>query len=357
MRKLILIMLLAVLSSSAMAVNFFYSSRFSSGEFAGNAMEMTISGKIEKGDTEKFLSFLRENPRDAIFGIDRVVLDSQGGDVIEAMKLSQALKEHYPDTMVRGDCTSACLLLWLAGGVHYLPVDGNKIGIHRPYFDPNEFSQLPIREAESQYKKLDERFKEYLLNQGLPQSIYEKLLSTSSNKIYWLTIEDLILIGISSPAYEERFISKCGNVQDSVAKKKCRWDMVSPERIKAWQKVMGQNVYDDTKAKWHAFGHNNSLTAYVDSTSTISNGDKVKMWILIDYKSPSTKWGDTFLSEIDQNEFDCKEYRSRGVYAIRYSGNMARGRKVKSGASSENWDTPPAGSLFEKAWKIACKKD
>lgn len=239
MRRTLFALLVAV-STNTISLDFFYSSRISTGEFAGMANELTIRGKIESGDTRKFIAFLREKPKDAVMGLYTVALDSPGGNVIEAMKLAQALKEHYPDTVVRGACISACVLLWLAGGVHFLPTEEHKLGVHRPYFEPKQFAKLSIRDAETQYAVLAEEFRAYVLNQGLPQSIYEKLNSTSSDSVYWLTIQDLILIGGSSPAYEERFKSACGNLQ-SDAKRQCRLKMILPERVKAWQKVMAHS--------------------------------------------------------------------------------------------------------------------
>jgi len=345
-------------SLNAWAVEFKYSSRFpdeeASGKWRNAANELTISGKIERGDTEKFYSFLRENRRDALFGFSTIELDSPGGDVIEAMKLAQAIKEFYPDIYVSGTCTSSCVLLWLAGGQHVM-TKVQTIGIHRPYFEKEYFAKLPMHEAEVQYDKLSEQFKSYVLKQGLPQSIYEKLISTPSDKIYWLTVDDYILIGISPPAYNERYKSECGSIEEKHARKKCRNTILSPERSKALDKVFEIKITSDKLKKVY---NNDEKTVYADPTSIRRHDNVVTMVSLMDFKKEQKlEGGPMYLTLNVEAEYDCDEKQSRLLRFVYYSGNMGGGKLLwADNATSLGWSavTPIAGR--DHLLKIACGK-
>ena len=63
---------------------------------------------------------------------------------------------------------------------------------------------------------------------------------------------------------------------------------------------------------------------YFDPTSIRRDGDIVKFWHLMDYKSPSQIEG--HLSTTFETEFDCKQKQTRVIYSASFSGNMGSGK-------------------------------
>ncbi len=62
----------------------------------------------------------------------QIALDSPGGLLIEAEKIAQLIRDRGLDTVVIGDCLSACTHVLLAG-VHRTAMRRARIGFHRPY--------------------------------------------------------------------------------------------------------------------------------------------------------------------------------------------------------------------------------
>lgn len=349
-----------------------------------------LTGEIRPGDAEHFASVVAKEKY--IFNFH---INSLGGDVSEAIRIANLVKEMHLVVYVSdgGYCVSACFFILLEGYQRtFAPSndDGNLppqavrnesqgyVGIHRPY------QKAPVGDIASANRQEDLMgvVRSYLIKKAVPQHLIDEMMARPSNDIYWLNEHDKRLIGDFGPGDEEALVAKCGykrvetQLDEGWSKERmgqlgtCRTDywlklyypinanFIAKLRTgwRPWQTVMEKNNYDATTAKWREYGHSNELIAYIDNASITSDGDKVKMWILIDYRRPLTNMSETFLSEIDQNEFDCKGYQARRNYSINYSGNMGRGSQGRSGTVAENWVSPAAGSLLEQAWKIACKK-
>lgn len=112
-------------------------------------------------------------------------------------------------------------------------------------------------------------------------------------------------------------------------------------------------------AGWITVSESNSnggYTSYADPTTIRKNGNSVKMWILGDFKTAhATSDGKTWLSEKIQNEYDCKEDKTRALAITLFSGNMGEGDLVISGASPK-WEPNAPDSVGEILWKYACGK-
>ena len=112
-------------------------------------------------------------------------------------------------------------------------------------------------------------------------------------------------------------------------------------------------------AEWVNVGMSDdgTLTFYTDPSTIRKSGNKVKMWSLLDYKTTQKiDDGKTFMSTRQQNEYDCKEERTRSLYIIAHSGNMARGTVVGRSDDSDKWRPVSPGSGGEDLWKFACGK-
>jgi hypothetical protein len=144
-------------------------------------------------------------------------LDSPGGDVIEALRISEIIKHYYISTIVpkNKNCISACFFLYLAGanrtaagtleGKRYADIAIGYVGLHRPYLSTPVNTDKSKKEQSSIMKSV----RKYLENELVSNRLIDIMMSRPSNDIYWMTEEDIEEIGNYSPAQEELYITKC----------------------------------------------------------------------------------------------------------------------------------------------------
>jgi hypothetical protein len=107
-------------------------------------------------------------------------------------------------------------------------------------------------------------------------------------------------------------------------------------------------VCSDAMAEWLKVVSADRMTCYVDPSTRIKAGEKVKMWYLFDsVTSMSTK---------THGEFDCKNKQLRDLYLSYYSGNMATGKETVVLKSPYPWYSMEPGGTMEIVWKFACGK-
>lgn len=181
--------------------------------------KMYLDGEIRRGDAERVAVAAAE----ARF-IIRLVVNSRGGDLREAMRIVSLVKDLRWDVEVaKGKtCVSACFFVWLAGehrvsglGVNddgtLKPQDKRErwrgvLGIHRPYFrDPQGNPEAPKKQED-----MMRNTRAYLVTEGVSQYLIDEMMSHPSNDIYWLRERDREAIGEYAPGIEEMLIAKCG---------------------------------------------------------------------------------------------------------------------------------------------------
>jgi hypothetical protein len=102
----LLVIVVAVGSFAIPTVASDFSWSFSSENEASS--KLLLTGEIRPGDYERFRAFMRVN-LDRYKKQDRVVLvESEGGDVSEAIKIAGLLKAMYARVWVPKICASAC---------------------------------------------------------------------------------------------------------------------------------------------------------------------------------------------------------------------------------------------------------
>lgn len=83
-------------------------------EFRKNVVREGVSiqatGPIEIGDGIKFRNIAHEATTDQD-GLRRVFLESPGGNVAEAMRIGDMIRENNFVTLVNGECASACAMV------------------------------------------------------------------------------------------------------------------------------------------------------------------------------------------------------------------------------------------------------
>ena len=133
------------------------------------------------------------NPVPMIF----VKLDSQGGNIMEALAIGREIRRRFMVTGVpyaNMECDSACVFVLMAGVNR---IGGGKIGLHRPAFDPAFFADLSPTAARSRYNTLVEQLRQYYVDEmgGSPEA-FRIIMTTPSTSIRYLSQDEMLALGI-----------------------------------------------------------------------------------------------------------------------------------------------------------------
>ena len=204
-----------------------------------SAVEILIRGEITGGDATKLQKHLDELDFENM-NLAILTLLSPGGDAIEAMAMGRLVRQRFiptvapsfsmdncaPGSVQEPDlcvCLSACMLVWVGGiqrtgGLQLFAgsdpagqptvIERSSLGIHRPRFDAEYFAGLSAKQAELRYQELLGTVKAYLDEMDVPAWVYDKMISVPSERIEFLSNEELKRIG-SPPATSEWITSKC----------------------------------------------------------------------------------------------------------------------------------------------------
>lgn len=118
-------------------------------------------------------------------------------------------------------------------------------------------------------------------------------------------------------------------------------------------------INTDTMAEWTKVGESGNkggYTTYADLSTIRKASNKVKMWVLFDYKIEQKGSGVNFLSEKIRREYDCQEVQMRILAFSLFSWNMERGELVRSYSQPQKWEKVQPESMNETEWKVACTK-
>jgi hypothetical protein len=148
--------------------------------------EVLLEGGISPGDSERIAKQMAELPKRP----DRVVLNSPGGTVSEALTLGRYLRaEGFTTALRQSDiCYSACPYL-LAGGVTRDIAPGGSVGVHQHYFGENTL--LPAFVAVEDIQRGQGMVMTYLDEMGIDPLMMQHALITPPDEIYVLLPEEL----------------------------------------------------------------------------------------------------------------------------------------------------------------------
>lgn len=172
---------------------------------------LLMKGRIEAGDYQKLIDFLRTEPALTNFVSSRqIILASPGGDVREAMKLGDFVRKTFSGVGVGnhyGPCMSSCFLI-MASSVSR-SWQKYTVGLHRPYLTAESVGRISALEAIEHQERAMNAVESYLRALRVPQNIINVMMSTSSDNILWLD-EPGVTFGRYSPSYEQLLVTKCG---------------------------------------------------------------------------------------------------------------------------------------------------
>ena len=89
-------------------------------------------------------------------------------------------------------------------------------------------------------------------------------------------------------------------------------------------------IATNAMAEWTPITENarQTMTVYADTSTIRIKSNKVKMWILKDYKDVQSMAGLNFLSSITQHEYDCKEEQIQMLVSTSFEKNMGGGQVI-----------------------------
>lgn len=171
-----------------------------------------ISGNIRQNDVAPLAAAFPQARRSAGSfthsgePVVRVFVNSPGGEVLAGIQMGQLIRSQAAEVWVdkNAECSSACIFI-LAGGVSRTAIPGAKLGIHRPFFRPEEFAGLSHEQSQERYSALAGGVKNYLAAMGVAETFYDAMIQIPSRKIEYITeafAESTRLLG-DDPAYQE----------------------------------------------------------------------------------------------------------------------------------------------------------
>jgi hypothetical protein len=173
--------------------------------------QIRIEGTVQKGDYEKLRQLVLTKENNGV-----VFINSDGGDVREAMKIGALIRGAHISISVIDKCNSACFIIYSSAVER--SHNGASFGLHRPFYEKEKYKLLSPMIAQEAYADLEQGFKSYLLKNRVPIYAVDKLMMLSSNDAWVVRGEEMErLIGRKDAAYEELLIAKCGSLSESEA--------------------------------------------------------------------------------------------------------------------------------------------
>jgi hypothetical protein len=200
-----------VISKNVVAAEFFYEKATKD-----SAHSVSIRGPINRGDFDRFKDFLLVPGNLSAYTI-RVYLNSPGGDVIEALKFANLFEKSSASTVVGfySKCYSACFIMF-AGGVSRAIYPLGELGVHRISLNKLEFD---IQKAKGLLSPISGDVYNYLLEQGIPRPILEKMNETSASDMFVMDVRSIQRSGWSrsisdNPVFFDATEKACGKLPD-----------------------------------------------------------------------------------------------------------------------------------------------
>ncbi|MEM6303302.1 MAG: hypothetical protein AAF744_01185 [Pseudomonadota bacterium] len=149
-----------------------------------------LEGAIAPGDGERVAKLIE----DLASPPERVVLNSPGGSVFDALQLGRFVRDAGLETQMRDGeiCYSACPYLLAGGTARDIP-DSASVGVHQHYF--GESTLLPAFVAVEDIQRGQGEVMAYLDQMGIDPMVMTHALVTPPDEIYVLVPEELRAYG------------------------------------------------------------------------------------------------------------------------------------------------------------------
>jgi len=197
-----------------------------------DGLAVYITGAIQEGDYKAALAAARQVSKSGTH-VD-FVLDSSGGDVVEAMKIGDLVSKLHARTIIWGKdidkepkaaskCFSSCFLIFIAGrermaddNYRYAGASKEKfpvLGIHRPFINPAINKRLGLSDAEAAYSRVENMVRDYMRRFGTPHDLIDSMFTIPSDEVRFVTKDEFkTRFGYERPYFDEWSKAKCGSL-------------------------------------------------------------------------------------------------------------------------------------------------
>ena len=147
---------------------------------------LVFEGTLELGVTKRLAGLLDAHP-----SIATIRLDSPGGNVFEARGLASQIRARGLDTLVQGECSSACTLVFVGGANRSIATEA-RLGFHQYRLDTDQ-AALAV-----DIRKEQERDMATFRQAGVAPWFLERLYQSGSQHMWYPTTRDLIDAGVAT---------------------------------------------------------------------------------------------------------------------------------------------------------------
>lgn len=170
---------------------------------------VTLTGRINNSDTEKLKAFIDRvsNTISKVSGektrVGQIHMDSNGGNLLEAMKIGRMIRAQLINTSVTYDsqCHSSCVIAF-AGGSLRIPI--GPTGIHS-FYSEEFISNKNHARASSKYNDISDLIEAYLKEVRVSDALLDHMKRVPHYTMHLMTYEELKeygLLGID-PVYAQ----------------------------------------------------------------------------------------------------------------------------------------------------------
>lgn len=148
-----------------------------------------ISGDLEFGTTRATRAALDANPK-----ITTIRLESRGGRVAEGLALGRLLLDRNKDTLVTGECSSACVTAF-AGGARRSIGREAKLGLHSVGGKGVRASDLVAANQRSDV---------FIANRGVEMRFLEEGSAVANDQIWFPPVSTLLVAGLATEVLDNK---------------------------------------------------------------------------------------------------------------------------------------------------------
>lgn len=169
-----------------------------------------LEGDIVAGDAQKLIELLQSDLY-RMANADGLLVNSRGGDVAEAIRISEVIERYWLPVEVDadGECSSACFFIYVAAP-HRSAYGA--VTIHAPYYDLTSIDASQYADYASASRQAHQAARSFLLERSVPSDVIEKMLSLPSTSAYALSAEDRLRVGYESAFAKEIGAQRCGGL-------------------------------------------------------------------------------------------------------------------------------------------------
>lgn len=110
-------------------------------------------------------------------------------------------------------------------------------------------------------------------------------------------------------------------------------------------------------SSWSEVAKNDDFADYVNRSTSRKSGSIVRMTSMRDYAAEQSLEGHSYFSQVDENEYECREGRWRKLVLVVFPRHKAEGSgHYIVNQSPPEWSRVPSDGLERTLWTIACDR-